>query len=128
MTALFLWLNAAMYALFGLWCTLNPTQVMSFLGLGVAAPQGRLEFLAVYGGLQMGLAAFFTLGALDPRLSSTAVKLGLCLYAGIVAWRALALIIYGMPDDKGILAVFALEILLLVLACAAWFETRLSPP
>ncbi len=126
MTALFLWFNAALYALFGLWCTLNPTQVMRFLGLGIAAPQGRLEFLTVYGGLQMGLAAFFTISALDPRLSSTAVKLGLCLYLGIVVWRSIALLVFGIPEDKAILGVYALEVLLLMLAGAAWFETRLG--
>lgn len=127
-STLFVWLNAALYAACSLWCTLVPDQVLEFLGQSVVKPQGRIEFLAVYGGLEAGLALFFFVCAINPLMTLSGVRLGLCLYGGAVAWRTCALIIFGMPDEHGILGLFALEVLLLLLAFAAWFESRLRTP
>jgi len=128
MSILFAWLNAAMYAVCCLWSTIATDNVMSFLGQSVVKQQGRIEFLAVYGGIEAGLALFFGACAINPLMTVSGVRVGLCLYGGAVTWRTAALVIYGVPDELGILGLFAVEILLLLLAVAAWFETRLRHP
>jgi hypothetical protein len=124
LTLVFLWLNAVLYAGFALWCTVASATVMRFLGQGVIASQGQLEFLTVYGGLQAGLAAAFAWCAMVPAWRPAGLACGLCLYAGIVLWRGLALVIVGVPADKGIFGVFALEVALLAFALVAWLVDR----
>ena len=114
-----LWANAVLYAVFAVWCTVVPRQVMGFLGLGDTARQGFTEFMAVYGGLQAGLAVFFALAALLPAMSRAGVACSLCIYGGVVAWRSAALLLHGVPEDKGIFAVFALEVALLAWSAVA---------
>lgn len=128
MSSLFAWLNAGLYTMCFLWSTLVPTKVMDFLGQSVVKPQGRIEFLAVYGGLEAGLAIFFAACVINPLMTASGVRLGLCLYGGAVAWRTSALLIFGLPDERGILGVYAVEFFLLLLAVAAWFESRLRNP
>lgn len=127
-STLFVWLNAILYAVYCFWCTLAPDQVMNFLGQSVVKSQGWIEFLAVYGGIEAGLALFFFVCAINPLMTLSGVRLGLCLYGGSVAWRTYALVICGFPEEHGILGLYALEFLLLLLAIAAWFESRLRTP
>ncbi len=116
---LLLWTNAVLYAGFAAWCTIAPQTVMRFLGQGAVAKQGSLEFITVYGGLQAGLAAFYALAALSPSLQRPAVIFSICLYAGIVLWRTVGLFVIGLPDEKGIFLVYALECVLLIWSLAA---------
>lgn len=128
MSTLFAWLNVAVYAVSSLWCTIATDKVMNFLGQSVAKPQGKIEFLSVYGGLEAGLGMYFLACAINPLMTTSGVRLGLCLYGALVAWRSIALLVYGIPPELGILCVFAAEILLLLLAVAAWLESRLRNP
>lgn len=123
-TLIFLWLNAVLYAGFAFWCTVASTSVMRFLGQDVIASQGQLEFLAVYGGLQAGLAAAFAWCAMVPAWRAAGLACGLCLYAGIVLWRSVAMTMIGVPADRGIFGVFALEVALLGFALVAWLVDR----
>lgn len=123
-TLIFLWSNAILYAIFSIWCTVVPNTVQRFLGLEAVATQGRLEFLTIYGGLQFGLGAAFAWCALVPAYRHPGLIFGLCLYGGIVAWRTIALIWIGIPSDKGILGVYALEVSLLGLGIFAWYRTN----
>lgn len=59
MINLYFWVNALLYCLFALWCTFRKEQTSlasCFTGINNS---GWSEYLVIYGGLQLGLAAFF---------------------------------------------------------------------
>ncbi len=88
MAKTYLLVNAALYAIFAIWCTLLPTKTASFLGLGLPSASGRSEYITVYGGLEFGVAAFLALAALRPGLQHAGILFCVCFYSGLVLWRA----------------------------------------
>ncbi len=52
MTVLYLWINALIYVVFGLWCALRLDDTATNLGYTVLSDSGRAEYLTVYSGLQ----------------------------------------------------------------------------
>jgi len=91
MTVVYLWFNAALYFAFGVLCTLKVDKASTAQGFLSLDSNGRCEYLAVYGGMEIGFAAFYAICALKPEYRSAGVLFSLCLYAGIVAWRLSAL-------------------------------------
>lgn len=89
-TLAYLWLNAVLYAAFAIWCTIAPEKTAAGVGFTFRSGSGRSEFIAVYGGLEFGVALFFALCAIKPALTPAGVWFGLLFYAGIVAFRLLA--------------------------------------
>jgi hypothetical protein len=92
MVLVYLWLNGLLFALFAVWCTLRPEQTSAFLGLEAKGWKGLSEYVAVYGGLQAGLAVFYMLAALKPALQKPALWLSVCMYLGLVAFRSIVLV------------------------------------
>ncbi|MDX1451351.1 MAG: hypothetical protein R3183_02255, partial [Oleiphilaceae bacterium] len=77
---------AALYALSGVWCLLQPELAAGFLALAFTAAAGKAEFVSVYGGLQLGLAialVWVPLNSLEQQLAATRfaalVSLGLLI-------------------------------------------------
>ena len=68
MTAIYLWFNAALYALFALWCTLRHEATARAVGFVLPEPSGHSEYLVVFGGLQVGLAMFYAYIAMQAGL------------------------------------------------------------
>lgn len=89
MLSAYLWLNCGLYVIFALWCTLRPEQTSTFLGLDPRGWKGLSEYVAVYGGLEAGLAAFFGLAALRPTFQEPALWLAALLYGGLVVFRSI---------------------------------------
>ena len=85
------------------------------MGYGTLGASGRSEYLVVYGGLQLGLAVFFALLAIDLQLHRLGLLFSVCLYVPIVLYR---LITVGRfwPVESTTLIVGALEVVLLVAA------------
>ncbi|MBA3700197.1 MAG: DUF4345 family protein [Planctomycetes bacterium] len=108
--------NALLYAAFSLWCIIAPQQTSTFLGLVPSGPAGESEYLAVYGGLQAGLAVFYTAAAVMPEHRRSAVLLSLALYAGIVGLRTLAGLQLGFSELGNARYAYGLEIALLLAA------------
>ena len=93
MTALYLWFNAAIYLAFGLLCTFKLDKASAAQGFLTLDSNGRCEYLAVYGGMEIGFAIFYALCALKPDYRATGVLFSLCLYGGIVVWRLSSLLV-----------------------------------
>ena len=123
MTAIYLWLNAALYAGFALWCTLRHEETARAVGFALPGPAGHSEYLVVYGGLQLGLAMFYAWLACQPGLHRTGLVFSLMLYAPIVAYRIATLFLHG-PVGTLTKAVAALEIALLVAALLLYLRLR----
>lgn len=125
MTAIYLYANAALYAAFALWITISPWKTSVSIGYEALSASGRSEYLVVYGGLQLGLAAFFALLAVDSEAHRMGLLFSICLYVPIVLYR---LITVGRfwPVASTTLIVGALEIILLVAAIALLIAMRPS--
>jgi hypothetical protein len=123
MTAAYLWLNAAIYLVLGLACTLNPDRLQRAVGYFTVDNSGSSEFLAIYAGLELGLAAFFVAAARSASLARPALLFSLCLYGGLVAFRLPSLLLYRpvRPISYGLAAS---ETILLLAAIALWFASR----
>lgn len=120
MIVFYLWFNAAMYAVFALWCALRLDSTAQNLGYTALSNSGRSEYFTVYGGLQWGLALVFAWFAFKPELHRTGLVVALALYAPLVVHRSISLVRFG-PVETLTKAVAGLEIAMLVIAAALWF-------
>ena len=116
MISLYLAFNALLYTVFALWCAIAPRPTSAFLGLIPANPAGESEYLAVYGGLQAGLAVFYTFAVFVPDHRKSAMFLSLALYGGIVLLRTIAGLHLGFAELGNARFAYGLEIVLLIVA------------
>lgn len=121
MTAIYLWLNAALYVVFAAWCTLLSQRTAGGVGYAELTRGGMSEYLVVYGGLQLGLALFFAWCARS-GLERTGLVFALALYVPIVAYRS-ATVAKNWPVGPTTLAVAVLEAILLASAVVLWLRT-----
>lgn len=120
MAAAYLYVNAAMYVVFALWCALRLDSTAANLGYSVLSNSGRSEYFTVYGGLQWGLALVFATLAAKPELQRPGLLLSIALYAPIVLHRTISLLRFG-PVETLTKATAGLEIVMLAVAVALWF-------
>jgi len=123
MVAAYLWLNALVYAAFSLWCTVRPAQTAAASGYLTLDASGRSEYLVVYGGLQVGIAAFYALLALTPDLHRLGLLFSLAIYTAIVGYRVVTVLLFR-PVSGVTLAIGAMEIALLIAAVLLWMLRR----
>jgi hypothetical protein len=90
-----LWLGALSFAFFGVWLLVRPTALR---GVGVVAENadGRAELRAMYGGLELGIAAFLGLCLLRPDFTEPGLWLQLVALGGIALGR-----LVGISLEKG---------------------------
>lgn len=91
MTSAYLYLNAAIYLLLAVWCTLAPARTAAAVGYASLTRSGQTEYLAIYGGLQLGLAFLFAWFAWTQQMR-TGLVLAMALYLPIVLFRSVALL------------------------------------
>lgn len=113
MIEIYLWINAALYALFAALCTVKLKGTSSSLGYLTLSNSGRSEYLTVYGGLQLGLASFFALSASLSDMHKAGLLMALALYVPIVAFR-LTSVVANWPVSRLTLGVAGLEATLLL--------------
>lgn len=101
----YLYVNAALYVIFALWCTLMPEKTADALGLGFRSGSGKSEYITVYGGMEFGIAMFFLLAAMRPEMRQAGLLFALLFYGGLVAWRIPTLLM--VPGVKQITYGFA---------------------
>ena len=104
---------AVLYVLSGLWCLFALDIAATALGFNISTDAARVEFFAVYGGLQLGLAIVMGAGSFIPRY-----YLG-CLFAATVVsmalfvTRCLGLVVYPSAiESSTILVMTALELVI----------------
>jgi hypothetical protein len=123
MVALYLYVNAALYLLFAAWTTLSPWVTATNIGYTSLSSGGRTEYLVVYGGMEIGFAAFFAWTAASAGLQRAGLVFALFLYVPIVLYRSVALWRFW-PVPATTLATAGLEIVLLVWAVVLVVRTR----
>jgi hypothetical protein len=120
MAALYLYANAAIYAIFALWCAFRLDGTSAKLGYTALSNSGRSEYFTVYGGLQWGLALIFLYTAMRPELQRPGIVIAIALYAPIVLHRVISLVRFG-PVESLTKMVAGLEIAMLAIALVLWF-------
>lgn len=113
MSSAYLYLNALLYLLFAVWCTVAPAKTSASLGYQSLSAGGHSEYLVLYGGLQLGLAIGFFLAARNPEWTRAGIAFSLALYAPIVLFRLVTVIRYW-PVATLTIATGVLEALLLL--------------
>lgn len=114
MLVVYLAFNAVLYVVFAAWCALAPAQTSRFLGLTLVGAPGQSEYYAVYGGLQAALAAVYGLALFAPAHRPTVVLFSLVLYAGLVAFRSIAIVRFGFGALGNARSTYGLEWALLI--------------
>lgn len=117
----FLFLNAGLYGLLALWCTVRHDTTAQASGYVTLNASGHSEYLVIYGGLQWGLAGFYAWLGANPALHHTGAVFSVILYAPIVLYR---LVTVGRfwPVSSLTLGIAGLEVALLL--GAVWVLKR----
>jgi Domain of unknown function (DUF4345) len=111
----YLYLNAFLYALFAVWVTISPWRTAAAVGFEKLSASGKSEYLVVYGGMELGIAAFFAWTAWNAPYRKAGMVFALCFYAGIVLYR-MATVPKFWPIASTTLILAALELVLLLWA------------
>jgi len=122
MTSAYLYLNAAIYLLLAGWCALAPARTAAAVGYASLTRSGQVEYLTIYGGLQLGLAILFAWFAWSQQMR-TGLVLALALYAPIVLFRSIGLLRWW-PVETATLALAVVEWLMLLAALWLWWQGR----
>lgn len=122
MVTLYLYFNAALYALFAAWCTFAPSQTAKSVGYEAFSRSGVSEYLVVYGGLQLGLGIFFFYCAKAGN-QRVGLAFALAIYGPIVIYRW-ATLARQWPVAATTLFVGLLETVMLLGALALWWRAR----
>ena len=117
MIKVYLWANALIYLLFVLWCTVKKEQTSLASGFTGINNSGWSEYLVIYGGLQLGLAAFFVYLALHSEFYNVGLIFSLLLYFPIVIYRVISIYKFW-PVSSTTLVIGGMEILLLTWSSA----------
>lgn len=118
----YLYFNAALYLVFAIWCTLDASGTAQQIGFTGRSAGGMSEFLVVYGGMELGFAAFFVYSV---RRGGERFGLffALATYAPIVTFRIVTVALYW-PVGSTTLTVASLEAILLVWGTILWRKSH----
>jgi hypothetical protein len=109
---------------FGLAASVRPTRMAAFTDLTLGSPTARADFVATYGGFQIGFGIFLlacaTKGWLQPGLWAALAAL-----AGFALLRLLAILLHRGRVWSSIW--FALGLELFGVGLCVWGLTRLAP-
>lgn len=95
MIHIYLIINMISYLVFSIWCLFKPAATAQSLGYNFLNNSGRVEFLSVYTGLELGFAAFLALCALYPAHEMTGLLFCVSIYGGLMILRPVSAIAYG---------------------------------
>lgn len=95
MIKIYLLVNSVFYLLFSVWCLVKPKGTATFLGYDFLSNSGRVEYLSIYTGLEIGFTAFLGLCAFIPGMRVTGLLFCVCIYAGVMIVRPVSALIYG---------------------------------
>lgn len=120
-----------LYLISGLLCALQVDDASIYLGMGLQSVLAHSEFMTVYGGLQLGLAASMLLGSFVKRAREGVLFMSTVLSCVLAGARITSFAIY--PDLARVEAAWALLVLesgiaiLLLVAYYRVFKSINSP-
>lgn len=118
-------LSALPFAGIGIAFLASPHVMASYIGISSSGPTAAADLRAVYGGLQLGAAAWLLYTAQSPVRYRMGLIAQLCLYGGLAGARFLSYGIDGLPAGLA-LTLHAGE--LIALGAGVFALRRSSPP
>jgi hypothetical protein len=117
---------------FGIACLIRPKSMLARVDVRARSARGRTELRAMYGGMEVGLGAFFAAAAFRPEWSRPALWAQMLGLGGLAASR-LAGILHDRPRGLLMPALFAAEATATVLGAVALVmerrrDAQLAPP
>jgi hypothetical protein len=122
MTTLYLWINAVLYAVLALWCTLLPAITSQSIGFVALSNSGRSEYAVIYGGMQFGFAFLFAWTAVSGN-HRFGLIFSLAIYVPILLFRVISVVRFW-PVSATTLATGALEVVLTSAAILLWLNSQ----
>ncbi len=116
-------LDALLFGLFGALYWVIPEQMAVKVGIVVTGRPGLIDLQGLYGGLEVGLAAFLLWSTRSPDRIRTGLVAGSFALAGIGLSRIVAIAHFGFPD-AGVAGLVALDLVGAVLNIA--FLSRIN--
>lgn len=95
MIQIYLLINAVSYLGFSLWCLFKTDSTAKALGYHFLDNSGKVEYLSVYTGMELGFAVFFTVSAFYPAFRLGGLLFATCLYLGLMILRPISAVHYG---------------------------------
>ena len=95
MLQIYLLLNSAFYIVLALWCLIKPTETANYLGYNFLNNSGKIEYLTVYVGLEIGFAVFLATAAFLPNIKLSGLIFCVCIYLGSMLIRTSSALFYG---------------------------------
>ena len=121
MNKLLLLFVGLIYAILGVWCTLLPEKTASALGF-VFRGSGIVEYVVVYGGLEIGLGTAMIIGVFNSRLFP-GVFFMTTLFSGVLPiFRVAMITVHGSTTT--LLALLGVESLIVLSLLASVFFHR----
>ncbi len=109
------------YLSLAVWWAVAPAQTSAKVGFALEGGSGRSEFLAVYGGLELGLALVFLMPLVFDRSTAFALVSCVLIHGGLVLCRSAGFALFsGIGSTTVRLAIGEWVILLTGLAC--WYQ------
>jgi len=95
MLKFYLLLNAFLYLLFAVMCIIKPTGTGNTLGYGFLNNSGKVEYLTIYTGLEVGFAVFLAITAFYPQFRLPGLIFCVAIYIGVMSVRTICAMVYG---------------------------------
>ena len=129
MPRLILWLTALGFLVFGTAFTFWPLQMAGIMEIGLPTPTARIDFMATYGGFELGVGAFLIACARRRDWTAPGLWAGAAALAGFATVRLLALLAAG-GANRPIYIALVMEVLGVALnlwALSVWRAQSSSP-
>jgi hypothetical protein len=101
---LLLCISGLILVAYGMACAMNPALPASLIGLELGEAGARVEFVAMYGGLQTAMGLFFLHAGLRPRRQQLGLQCLALFLGSLGAARLAGMFVYG-PDSYNVGAV-----------------------
>lgn len=111
-----------LYLLSGLWCIGQDQLAAGFLGFDLASTTAHIEFLTVYGGLQVGIGLGCLVCSINPRNMAGALLFMVFVSAILVLARFYAFNVVSF--EQALMPLFVLEIVLSIVVIVAYLKLR----
>lgn len=95
MIQIYLYINAFFYFVFSVWCVMKLYATSNFLGYQFVDNSGKVEYMTVYGGMQLGFSVFFIIMAYYPSLNNAGLIFSVAIYSCIVILRTISALYFG---------------------------------
>lgn len=121
MDKVYLWFNAAIYLGFAGFCTIHGRDAARKQGYLDLDANGHIEYLVVYGGMELAFAAFYAIAAMKDEYRRSALLFSVLMYSALVAYRVPTVLMYG-PVSGTTKVIACLEAALCVWAWFLWMR------